>query len=275
MLPTEVQFSWTEWHAHPSVVIGLLTFTALYLLGVGPLRKRFQGSEAAGSGEVALFLTGVLVLFVALLSPIHELGDKYLFSAHMVQHLLLTLVSPPLLLAGAPPWLIRPLIRGRKILPVLRFITRPIPAFLIFNFIFALWHVPALYDGALRDRGIHILEHILFIGGGILLWWPIMSRMTELPRPSYLLQMVYLVAQPTIPTILGALITFSDAGIYEWYAAAPRIWGTSVVSDQQIGGIIMWVPGGLFFVGALAVIFLIWANQEDASNRPTATGGGP
>ena len=104
-MPAEVQFSWTEWHAHPSVVIGLLTFTALYLLGVGPLRKRFQGSEAAGSGEVALFLTGVLVLFVALLSPIHELGDKYLFSAHMVQHLLLTLVSPPLLLAGAPPWL--------------------------------------------------------------------------------------------------------------------------------------------------------------------------
>ena len=257
-----VDFSWTAWHGHPSVVIGLLVVTGAYLVWVGPLRRRLGVVEAVGAGRVTMFLSGILVLFVALVSPLHELGDDYLFSAHMVQHLLLTLVVPPLLLLGTPGWLLRPLLLSPKVYRAARLVTLPVIAFILFNTVFVIWHVPALYDLALRERGIHILEHLMFIGAGVIVWWPILSPLPELPRASYMMQMLYLFVQPTVPSVLGAMITFSGKVLYEWYAEAPRLWGISPHTDQEIGGVIMWVPGGLAFLIVLIVVFLVWAAQE-------------
>ena len=110
--------------------------TGAYLLGVGPLRRHFGWAQRVGAGQVTLFLIGVLVIVIALLSPLHDLGDSYLFSAHMVQHLLLTLVAPPLLLMGTPPWLIRPLLTGPRVLRAARFLTLPVVAFVLFNMVF-------------------------------------------------------------------------------------------------------------------------------------------
>ena len=267
-----VDFSWTAWHGHPSVIAGLVALTVGYLVGVGPLRRRYGGAARIGPGRLILFLSGVLVIFIALLSPLHELGDNYLFSAHMVQHLLLTLVVPPLLLMGTPPWLIRPLFRSAGALRIGRFLTLPVVAFILFNVVFVLWHVPALYELALRERGIHILEHLMFLVAALIMWWPILGMLPEMPRPPYIGQMVYLFVQPTVPAILGAIITFSDGVLYEWYAQAPRIWDISAHSDQQVGGIIMWVPGGLAFLLTLAVVFLIWASQEESEDRRHRTG---
>ena len=235
-----------------------------YLLAIGPLRQRFSGSHQVSPGQMARFLAGVLVILVALLSPLHELGDDYLFSAHMVQHLLLTLVVPPLLLLGTPPWLLRPLLGSARNMRVARFVTTPVVAFIIFNAVFVLWHVPELYDFALRERGIHVLEHLMFLVAGVIMWWPILSPMSELPRAPYPIQMIYLFLQPTVPSILGAIITFSDSVLYQWYADAPRLWDISALDDQQVGGIIMWVPGGLAFLSVLVVIFLVWASQEES-----------
>ena len=271
---SEVAFSWTSWHGHPSVIIGLILLAGWYLVGVGPLRRRYGWAERVGSGEAALFLTGVLVLFVALVSPLHELGDEYLFSAHMVQHLLLTLVAPPLLILGTPPWLIQPLLSPEKVMRMARALTRPVMAFVIFNVVFAFWHVPGLYDLALRERGIHILEHLMFLSAGVIMWLPILSRVPELPRASHLVQMLYLFAQPTVPAIIGALITFADSVLYEWYAEAPRLWDISAHTDQELGGIIMWVPGGLAFLLTLVVVFLVWANQEESETRAQGSGFG-
>ena len=257
-----VDFSWTAWHGHPSVVIGLLVVTGAYLVWVGPLRRRLGVVEAVGAGRVTMFLSGILVLFVALVSPLHELGDGYLFSAHMVQHLLLTLVVPPLLLLGTPGWLLRPLLLSPKVYRAARLVTLPVIAFILFNTVFVIWHVPALYDLALRERGIHILEHLMFIGAGVIVWWPILSPLPELPRASYMMQMLYLFVQPTVPSVLGAMITFSGKVLYEWYAEAPRLWDISPHTDQEIGGVIMWVPGGLAFLIVLIVVFLVWAAQE-------------
>ena len=262
------EFSWLAWHGHPSVIAGLLVLTGGYLLGVGPLRWRFGWADRVSPGQVATFLIGVLVIFVAVLSPLHDLGDNYLLSAHMLQHLLLTLVAPPLLLLGTPPWLLRPLLlRSPRVMGVARFLTLPVVAFILFNVVFAFWHVPGLYDLALRERGIHILEHLMFIAAGVLMWWPILSPLPELPRASYPLQMLYLFVQPTVPSILGAIITFSDKILYSWYAVAPRVWEISAHTDQQVGGVIMWVPAGLAFLFTLIVVFLIWASQEELGAR--------
>ena len=262
-----IDFSWTAWHGHPSVIAGIIALTGAYLLGVGPLRRRYGWAPGIGVGQVTFFLAGVLVIFIALLSPLHELGDNYLFSAHMAQHLLLTLVVPPLLLAGTPAWLIRPLFRSAGALKIGRFLTLPIVAFILFNAVFVLWHVPALYDLALRERGIHILEHLTFLVTALIMWWPILGMLPVMPRPPFLVQMVYLFVQPTVPAILGAIITFSDGVLYDWYAQAPRIWEISAHTDQQVGGIIMWVPGGLAFLLTFVIVFLLWASREESEDR--------
>ena len=105
----------------------------------------------------------------------------------------------------------------------------------------------------------------MFLVSAVIMWWPILGTLPELPRPSYLVQMLYLFVQPTVPAILGAMITFSDGVLYEWYAVAPRIWGISAHSDQQVGGVLMWVPGGFAFLFTLVVVFLIWAGEEEAT----------
>ena len=217
---------------------------------------------------MTLFLTGTLLIFVALLSPLHELGDNYLFSAHMVQHLILTLVVPPLLLAGTPAWLLRPVLRFPHVFKVAKFLTKPVTAFILFNAVFVTWHMPVFYDLALRELEIHVLEHLMFLFAGLVLWWPILSPLPELPRAPYIVQVLYLFVQPTVPAILGAVITFSDHVLYEWYEAAPRVWSISALDDQQLGGLIMWVPGGLAFLFTLVVVFLMWAAKEESSSSP-------
>ena len=268
-------FSWFQWHAHPSIILGLLAFGGAYLLGVGPLRQRFQLGPYVEGWRVSVFLLGVVVLMVALLSPIHDLGERYLFSFHMLQHMLLMLVFPPLVLIGTPPWLLRPLLRSPMVRKAASFVTRPVAAFLIFDAVLVFWHVPGLYDLALRERNIHILEHVTFMGAAVLMWWPVLSPMPELPRAPYIGQMAYLFLVPTVSAILGAFITFSESVWYDWYAEAPRIWEISAKTDQEIGGLLMWVPGGVVFMTALIIVFLVWASksESDDSARDTIVAG--
>lgn len=259
-------FSWAQWHAHPSIILGLLAFGGAYLLGVGPLRQRYRLGPPVEGWRVSVFLLGVLVLMVALLSPIHDLGERFLFSFHMLQHMLLMLVFPPLALIGTPPWLLKPFLRNPTVRQAVSFVTRPVAAFLIFNTVLVFWHVPGLYDLALRERNIHILEHVTFMGAAVLMWWPVLSPMHELPRAPYIGQMAYLFMVPTVSAILGAFITFSESVWYDWYAEAPRIWEISAKTDQEIGGLLMWVPGGVVFMASLIIVFLVWAGKSESDD---------
>ena len=263
MAESQATFSWWEWHFHPDVILGVLLLEGLYLLGVGSLRRRFGWAPAVESRHVALFSLGVLVLFVALTSPIHHLGDNFLFSAHMIQHLLLILVVPPLLLLGTPEWLLRPLVHLPQVLAAGRFLTHPVIAFIIFSFVLSVWHFPALYDLTLHNHVAHISEHLLFISASVIMWWPVLSPTPELPRASYPIQMLYLFFLSLPPGFIGAAITFSQEVLYEWYGTVPRLWGISALADQQIGGLIMKIPGALTFLGALTVVFFVWFNREE------------
>ena len=235
---------------------------AAYLACVGPLRGRFAGSAPASRVRVQLFLLGVVILFAATVSPLDRLSS-YLLSMHMVQHLLMTLIVPPLLLVGAPGWLLRPLLRPPLGRLVGRALTQPVVAFLLFNAVFSVWHVPALYDLALRNDTVHILEHILFLGTAMLAWWPIFSPLEELPRLPEPVQLLYLFFQSLPPTILGAVITFAPEPLYPSYIAAPRLWGLSVLLDQEIGGLIMWIPGALVYFVVLTGVFFRWLNRDE------------
>ena len=255
-------FSWTDWHLHPSIVIGIVALAVAYMLGVGPLRRRYNWAQRAEPTKVTLFALGLLVLVLALQSPLHDLGDEFLFSAHMAQHMLLILVVAPLLLGGTPGWLLRPLLRRRGVFPAARFLTRPLIAIATFNATLLLWHLPTAYEAALDLRGVHILEHVLFLGTAVLMWWPILSPIPELPRLNPPLQMLYLFVQSMVPAVLGAFITFSGSILYPTYAAAPRVFEMTAIVDQRLGGLIMKLPGTLVLWGAVTVVFFRWAGDE-------------
>jgi cytochrome c oxidase assembly factor CtaG len=256
----------TAWNWEPSIVIGTALIVGSYLYGIGPLRRKYQLATEVKRGQVVAFLLGVFIMFLALVSPLDELGDSYLFSAHMVQHLFITLVGPPLLLIGTPGWLLRPLWRNRTVFLIARVFTFPALAFLLYNANFWLWHAPPLYNATLENQGIHILEHVTFIVFGILNWWPIFSPSEELPRLSLGGQILYifLTGMPTVA--LGAGLTFFPP-LYAPYLAAPRIWGLSAAVDQQLGGLIMWIPGNIFYIMIVSILFIQWMQKQDAKQR--------
>lgn len=258
---------WTHWHGHVEVVVGLALLEGAYLFGVGPLRERWNLADDIDPKKIATFTAGVLVIFFSLLSPLHILGDHYLFSAHMTQHVLLTLVAPPLLILGTPDWLIRPLLRPNLSFYIWRFATRPVVAVVVFNLVFALWHVPDLYNLSVTVHAVHVTEHLMFIGAAMLMWWPLTSSMPELPRLSYSLQMVYLFALSITQIFVFAFVTFSKQPLYEWYEKAPQIWTLSPLVDQQIGGIIMKVGGSLLFLTLIVIAFFKWYNDEERRTK--------
>ena len=254
---------WNSWDLHPSVIIGLVLLGGLYVFLGGPRTTR---------SRVVSFGVALVVLFLALNGPLHNLSDTYLFSAHMAQHLLLTLVFPPLLLYGCPAHVVRPLLRPRWLMAIARVITRPVAAGLIFTAPIVVWHFPALYEAALRNHDLHIVQHLVFLVTATLMWWPVLSPVPELPRMRHLLQMLYLFLLGIPMSITGALITLSDRVLYPFYAAAPRVGGLSPMQDQQIGGLLMWVLGGLML---WIVMTVIWFRYSVWDQRGDAEGGVP
>ena len=258
---------WTHWHGHLDALVGLAALEGVYLLGVGPLREKYRLADEVDSRQIATFTLGVLVILFALLSPLHVLSDQYLFSAHMLQHVMLTLVAPPLLILGTPDWLLRPLLRPDAVFRLVRVFTHPVVAFALFNIVFSLWHIPTLYNLSVTNHLIHIAEHLLFMTAAVLMWWPLVSTMPELPRLSYALQMIYLFLLSIAQLIVFGPITFAPTPLYEWYVEAPRIWAISAVGDQQIGAIIMKMGGGAIFLGLIVAIFFRWYRSEEEETQ--------
>jgi len=255
--------NWNSWNLHPSVVAGLVLLGGLYV---------FLGGLTAARRQIASFFAALFVLFVALNGPLHNLSDTYLFSAHMAQHLLLTLVFPPLLLYGTPAHVVRPLLRPRWVMAVARVVTRPLAAASIFTAPIVIWHVPALYEAALRHHNLHIVQHLVFLTTAVIMWWPVLSPVPELPRAQHLVQMLYLFLLGIPMSVTGALITLSDSVLYPFYAAAPlpRVGGLSPLDDQQIGGLLMWVLGGLMLWIVMTVIWFrysVWDQRADAETK--------
>ena len=195
----------------------------------------------------------------------------------MVQHLLLMLLAPPLLLFGTPAWLLRPLLRWRVVARVGYALTRPLVAFFVANVVFIIWHLPIFYEAALRAEPIHVLEHGLFFGTALLAWWPILGPLPEWPRLSLPLQCLYFVAMTIPGGIVGSFITLADPGLYSPYDVAPRVFGVGFAADQELAGLLMWVVTSTIYLLLVTVTFFRWAGREEAAERtqPVARRGTP
>jgi putative membrane protein len=243
---------------HPSTVIGIAALAALYVW-----RARKGPAGGPTTAQRAAFVSGLAVLFFTLNGPVHDLSDFYLFTAHMAQHLILTMLVPPLLIAGTPDWMLRPAIQIPWVLAAARWVTRPIAAFAIFNITLVVWHLPPLYNLAMAEHGVHIFQHLCFLVSATIMWWPLMSTMPELPRLSYPQQMLYAIAMALPMSVLAIVLTYADSSLYPAYASAPRIWGITPIEDQRYGGLLMWIPGGMIFFLFASVRFFQWAASEE------------
>jgi putative membrane protein len=253
--------SLARWTVHPSTVLGLAALGALYAWRA----RRLAGGAGAPSGPRRLaFFAALFSVFLALNGPLHDLSDVYLFSAHMLQHLVLTLVFPSLLLLGLTDGMLRPLLEAPVIGAALRRATRPVWCFAIFNLVLAAWHLPPLYNLAMRYHAVHITQHLMFMAASVLMWWPLLSPVPSLPRLPYAGQMLYCFLMSIPMSIVSVCIVYAGNVLYPAYASAPRIAGLSPLEDQRVGGLIMWIPGGLFFVVLMTVIFFRWASRYDA-----------
>jgi len=264
LLHTSAHISPTSFSVHPSTVIGIVGLSCLY---EWRLRRIASADNAAARIP---FYVGLLVMFFSLNGWLHDLSDEYLFSAHMVQHLMLALVVAPLMIMGTPGELLRPLLSVRGIGPFARWITAPTRCFAIFNVVVAVWHLPPMYNYALAHHPVHIVQHLMFLAASVLMWWPVLSPLPELPRLSYPGQMLYLFLMSIPMAIVSVYISYADMVLYPMYASAPRIWGISPMNDQMIGGLIMWIPGGLFFYTIISVVFFRWQQRDGAESRAAA-----
>lgn len=272
LLHPVASLSWWRWSVHVSTVIGIAALAALYIWASRALRRTPTDAQKLWFGG------GLLLIFASLNGPIHDLSDEYLFSAHMVQHMLLTLAIPPLLLAGTPGWMLRPILLRQGIRPVARFFTDAKTAFVAFNITLAIWHLPFFYNASMANHGIHIVEHLTFLAAAVLMWWPLLSQLPELPRLAYPGQMLYTFLTSLTMTIVAVYITFANHMLYSAYSAAPRVLPLTPLEDQLLGGLIMWIPGGMVFMVMMTVIFFKWnARGEDSTAaaqvdwKPTTT----
>lgn len=235
------------WDFEPSVVIGCAALVVGYLW--------FVKTRGTGTGfSLWFFLGGVLLLFLDLVSPIDLLGDQYLFSAHIVQHFVLALVVPPLLIAGLPP---------------MRVAAVPAPlSWLLGVGAMVFWHIPALFNAALANDALHIIQHLSFLATGTIFWWPIVNR-----QFAPLTAISYLFGACLTCSVLGAALTFARPGLYPAYlnpddhlgllVLIRDSWGLDQKTDQQLGGLLMWVPGCFVYLSAILVTIGRWYGVKE------------
>jgi putative membrane protein len=258
------RFSLLGFEVHVSILVGCLYLIGIYLLAVGPAREKYGWSTVPASPwRKTAYLAAVAIIFFALNGPLHTLSDEYLFSAHMVQHMLLMLVMPPIILLGIPPWLISAALKRPRIYRAGRFLTHPVVAYTLYNVVFIGWHLPPMYNWALVNHDIHIVQHLMFMAVAVMMWWPVVNPVPELERiPSGPLLMMYVFAFGIPSTAVSAFIALSDKVLYPWYALAPRITVLSPLDDQRLGGLIMWIPGMLIFWVGITAVFFRWTKDE-------------
>lgn len=254
-----------EFHPHPDVwlLIAVLSFgyvAALRFLGPKIVPP---GREIASRKQKTRYALGVVALWVGADWPVHDLSEGYLFSVHMVQHTIFTFVAPPLLLMGTPEWLLRKLLAPRPLRQAVRFLTRPLVAFAIFNVLIAVTHWGAIVDASVRSGPVHLTVHTLLVSAALLMWWPVIAPLPETTRLSAPGKMLYLFGQSILPTVPASFLTFATEPIYKAYAEFPRLWGIGVVADQRMAGLIMKVGGGLLLWSIIAVMFFRWSSAQE------------
>lgn len=255
---------WTDWTWDPAMVAALVLTAVVYLW----LLRRFS---ARGRQRV-FFWAGLGSLGVALLSPLDK-GAHYLFTLHMVQHMVFLMVAPPLLAQAVPASLIGWLYQRPPLRRILRFLWSPVSSLVLYNGVLIFWHFPAAYDATLQSPWIHALEHLSLVGAGLVFWGVIVSPAPSLVRASLGLRLGLVVGVDIVNFALGFTLTSAGEPLYEPYTAVPRLWGLTPLEDVKLGGALMWVMGQMMYaVPVLLLLYAILRREGDRGESPRAPG---
>jgi putative membrane protein len=247
------------WPFDPTVYAGLLLLALAYA-------TLARGRSDSGRRQPLYLVAALLTIWLALETPIDTVSDRYLQSIHMFQHVLIGLVAPPLLLLGLSPSMVATLLR----IPGLRALTEPIPAQVIFAVVMGGWHLPFLYDLAVRSEGVHVFEHLTFMAGGALFWWPVVGvtsaaarwRLGEVGR------VLYLVFGTVPADTVAVVLIFARTPFYGFYVSAPRLVpGVDALTDQVLAGVVLMAIGKLSYLVAILDIFFHWLARARAEER--------
>lgn len=248
---------------NPDVMTITIIALIAYFTLIGPFRDLFQVAAPVPLSQKVLFVTGMLLFYLALGSPLHVIGDRYLFSAHIFQQGLAFMFVPPLLLLGTPQWLLRSLLKWEPVKKFFQFVTRPLTALILFNGLFSLYHFPIIFDAVSTNDLLHNTYHTILFFTAFLMWWPILSPLPEWKRLSELLKMAYIIGNAILLYPACALIIFANSTLYQTYADAPQLISIlSTLRDQQLGGILMKVTQEIALGSTLAYIFFQWVRRE-------------
>lgn len=264
-----------SWSFEPTILIGIAVAAGLYIRGWRRLRGRGRGGRSLRPWRAWCYAGGLAVIAIALLSPIAAFTPLFFFM-HMIQHILLIMIAAPLLLLGAPVvptmWALprgtrrgvgRLFHRDHPVHRVFRFLTQPGVALVLFVVTLAGWHHPALYDAAQGRSLIHDMEHTLFLGTALLFWWPVIHPTGGKRRLGYGAAILYIFPAKLVGFALGAFLSLTGTAYYQTYIDAPRLWGISALEDQQLGGLIMWVLGGLIFIVPVLALVLMMMREDE------------
>jgi cytochrome c oxidase assembly factor CtaG len=253
------------WHLEPSVVAGTFIAISFYTFGAMTLRT------AIPPWRVLSFFTGVTIMFLALVSPLDSAAGR-LLSMHMLQHVALTTVGPPLVLLGLTPGLLDPLLRPAPIARLAATVTHPVFAGTLFIVNMWLWHIPPVYGAALDYTIVHIGMHVAFMATGILFWWPVIQPSTLTGRLGEGARLLYLIATGMPMGLLALLFFASNGVIYDYYEQAQPLWGLSPTDDQQIAGLVMGALGEMASFAAITLLFFRFLDREEAAVQAAAPG---
>ena len=249
----------TDWTLDPLQLAPVLAAAVAYGTRVRTLRRR--GTDVPG-WRVALFATGIALLLLAYASPVAAIGERELFSFHMLQHVVIGDLAPLCLLAGLTGPILRPLLAFRFV-ESLRVLANPAVALPLWALNLYLWHVPFLYEAAVENSAVHALEHVCFFAAGIVVWLPVLET---LPAPEWFgtgAKLGYIFVVRLVETLLGNVFVWSGAVFYGVYARGDELWGISPLQDQNLAGAVMMIEGSLVTITALAWLFLRMAKEGE------------
>lgn len=255
---------WRHWHNEPYLVGGLVLLGWLWALLAGPLRRVLAPDAPFPRRHAVWFYASLVVFYLAVGSPFDQIGERFLFSAHMAQHQILVYLAPFLFVIGLPAWMIDSWLPRTGLLRFFRFFTRPGIAGLVYILVTSLWHMPYFYDWALQNKVVHVIEHVMFFAAALLFWWPIVSPSRLLPPTPYAAQMLYALYVTIGMTPVFAYIVFSRHVLYPTYEFAPRLFADfSAADDQLLAGSMMELVGVAVAMSIVGAAFYRWHRDSE------------
>ena len=254
-----------QWHPEVWVLVSFLTAAYVYMVRVIGPNAVPKGQPVVSRANVITFVMAMLVLWVASDWPLHDISEEYLYSAHMIQHMMLSYFLPPLALMATPTWLARILLGNGGLYRGVKWFTMPVIAGVLFNVVVMIVHIPLVVNESVANGPLHYGIHVLVVTASMLMWMPVCGPVPEF-RIGVAGTMIYLFLQSVVPTVPAAWLTFADDVVYQAYDKPLRLWGISAVDDQQLAGAVMKTAGGLFLWAIVIYLFFTkFAARHDES----------